>query len=288
LSKIVLALCLLVFTGGALQAKLFLGVTLENTSSTLTSQLGLKDGQGLIISGVIPHNAAQKAGIQKGDILIRMANQEIFSVRQLSGLMSGYEAGDNVEVVVLRKGREVVLNVTMQERQRGPSSNSGGTAPESYEIEVETSSENLGFLENLEINLEQLERELEKIDENADDISKEVEKKVKIAVARATEAAAAAIARSAIGEKIAESRKTMVFESDEGTLMVEVSPEGRHITALNPQGEVIYDGLIDDPEKTDSLPSNVRKQLENLDKRTSELQRKGSLSLEVTVEEEES
>ncbi len=68
-------------------------------------------GKGLKIDGVREEGPAAKAGIQAGDVLVKLGSTE---VKDIYGYMEGlgkFEAGDETTVVVLRDGKEVKLKV---------------------------------------------------------------------------------------------------------------------------------------------------------------------------------
>lgn len=74
--------------------------------------------KGVLLAGVRPGGAADRAGMKKGDILVRLGKSEIASVEDLMFVLSGSKPGELVPAVVIREGRETKLDVTFQESQR--------------------------------------------------------------------------------------------------------------------------------------------------------------------------
>jgi Tol biopolymer transport system component len=74
--------------------------------------------KGVLLSGVRPGGAADKAGMRKGDILVRLGKSEIASVEDLMFVLNGSKPGETVPAVVLRDGKETKLEVTFQEAAR--------------------------------------------------------------------------------------------------------------------------------------------------------------------------
>lgn len=70
------------------------------------------DGKGMRIDGVTDGKPASKAGIQKGDIVIQFGETKIGSTMDYMKGLSSYKIGDTVEVIILRNGKEIKLNVT--------------------------------------------------------------------------------------------------------------------------------------------------------------------------------
>lgn len=71
--------------------------------------------KGVLLSGVRPGSAADKGGLRKGDVLIRLGKSEVGSVEDLMFVLNASKPGETVPAVVLREGKEVKLEVTFQE-----------------------------------------------------------------------------------------------------------------------------------------------------------------------------
>jgi hypothetical protein len=74
--------------------------------------------KGVLLSGVRAGGAAEKGGMKKGDVLIRLGKSEIGSVEDLMFVLNSSKPGETVPAVVIRDGKEVKLEVTFQESQR--------------------------------------------------------------------------------------------------------------------------------------------------------------------------
>ncbi len=68
-------------------------------------------GKGLKLDGVQEAGPAAKAGMQAGDVIIRMGDMEIKDIYGYMEGLSHYNAGDKTEVVLLREGKEVKVVV---------------------------------------------------------------------------------------------------------------------------------------------------------------------------------
>jgi Peptidase family M28/PA domain/PDZ domain/WD40-like Beta Propeller Repeat len=76
--------------------------------------------KGVLLSGVRPGGAAEKGGMRKGDILVRLGKSEIASVEDLMFVLNSSKPGETVPAVVIRDGKEVKLEVTFQEAGARP------------------------------------------------------------------------------------------------------------------------------------------------------------------------
>jgi Tol biopolymer transport system component len=70
--------------------------------------------KGVLLAGVRAGGAAEKGGMRKGDILIRLGKSEIGSVEDLMYVLNASKPGETVPAVVLRDGKETKLEVTFQ------------------------------------------------------------------------------------------------------------------------------------------------------------------------------
>lgn len=68
-------------------------------------------GQGLKIDGVMDDRTAAKAGIQKGDVVIKMGGIKIEDIYAYMDELAKYESGDKTTVVVKRGEEEIELEV---------------------------------------------------------------------------------------------------------------------------------------------------------------------------------
>ncbi|HEY3265907.1 MAG TPA: PDZ domain-containing protein [Armatimonadota bacterium] len=83
---------------------------------------GSTSEKGVLIGGVLPGSPADKAGVKAGDMLVRLAGQDV-SVRfmeqmpQFNQLVAALPIGQPVEAVLLRAGQEAKVSLTPQVRE---------------------------------------------------------------------------------------------------------------------------------------------------------------------------
>jgi S1-C subfamily serine protease len=73
---------------------------------------------GMLLAGVRPGGAAEKAGLLRGDILVRLGASEIKSVEDLMFVLNASKPGETVRAVVMRDGKPLEVEVTFQESAR--------------------------------------------------------------------------------------------------------------------------------------------------------------------------
>ena len=77
-----------------------------------------EDGRGARIVTVLEDSAAEEAGLRDGDVITGLNGEEIGDSRDLIHSMHGLEAGDEVELEILRDGRVETLRVELGEHPR--------------------------------------------------------------------------------------------------------------------------------------------------------------------------
>lgn len=93
----------------------YIGVTCMNVESSAAQLYGIPTGA--FVDSVEEGGPAEKAGIQKGDIIIKLDGQTISGKEDLVGKLEYYEAGETVDVVISRaeagEYKEQTVSVTL-------------------------------------------------------------------------------------------------------------------------------------------------------------------------------
>ncbi len=72
----------------------------------------LFDGEGMRLDGVKEDRPAKIAGIEKGDVIIKMGPYEVKTMMNYMECLGKFEVGQKVKVTVLRDGKEILKEVT--------------------------------------------------------------------------------------------------------------------------------------------------------------------------------
>ena len=91
-----------------------LGVAGTELNSDTAEKLHIKQTEGFYIDNVEDDSGAEKAGLKKGDIITQMDNIKIRTFSDLSGHINTKRPNDNVNVVILRDGKEKEISVKLQ------------------------------------------------------------------------------------------------------------------------------------------------------------------------------
>jgi serine protease Do len=91
----------------------WLGVGIQDLDEDLARSFGLKSTRGALVSGVLPAGPAAKAGLKSGDVLLKVAGQEVRDANHLRHLVAGIEPKKKVRLEVFREKQSIEVEVTI-------------------------------------------------------------------------------------------------------------------------------------------------------------------------------
>jgi Do/DeqQ family serine protease len=94
-----------------------LGVEGGELNSLASKELGVSQTQGFYINKVQKKSGAEKSGLQKGDIIIKLDNQNIATYADLSGYINTKRPNDKVDVTFIREGKNKVAPVILSKNE---------------------------------------------------------------------------------------------------------------------------------------------------------------------------
>lgn len=83
---------------------------------TIPDYAGPPDAGGVLLAGVRPGSAAEKAGLRRGDTLVALGKTELKSLHDFMFVLNGAKPGQTMTVRVRREGKLLELPVTFEER----------------------------------------------------------------------------------------------------------------------------------------------------------------------------
>ncbi|MFL9844802.1 Do family serine endopeptidase [Flavobacterium rhizosphaerae] len=94
-----------------------LGVEGGELNSNVSKELGVSDTQGFYVNRVVERSGAEKAGLKKGDVIIKVDNKNIYGFADLNAAIITKRPNDVVKVTVHRDGEEVTLPVKLSKNE---------------------------------------------------------------------------------------------------------------------------------------------------------------------------
>jgi serine protease Do len=93
----------------------WLGVSIQDITSDLAEEFGVKDLKGALVSGVLKGSPAEKAGIKQGDVILEYNGKVVDDTGHLRNMVSQTAIGSTVTVKLLRHKKELEVKVKVAE-----------------------------------------------------------------------------------------------------------------------------------------------------------------------------
>ncbi len=97
----------------------YLGVHIQDMSADLAKYFNVDAGDGVLITDVEEDSPAEAAGIKAGDIFAEIDGETIESSDDVVDILSDYDPEDEVELTVIRSGKEQKIKVELEESRFG-------------------------------------------------------------------------------------------------------------------------------------------------------------------------
>lgn len=96
----------------------FLGASTQDVTSLLAKLFRLPDVKGAIITDLMPKGSAERAGLKRGDVVVRFDGKEIVDPGRLQNLIGVSPIGSKHRLDIVREGRLEQVELTIQEAPR--------------------------------------------------------------------------------------------------------------------------------------------------------------------------
>lgn len=94
----------------------YLGIRIQALNEDLADSLGIAHNRGEFIQAVEPGGAAAKAGIQAGDVVLKVNGKEVSPDQTLSYLVANTPPGTRIPIDLIRNGRPMTVQATVARR----------------------------------------------------------------------------------------------------------------------------------------------------------------------------
>jgi serine protease Do len=93
----------------------WLGVSIQDVTSDLADEFGVKDLKGALVSGVMKKSPAEQAGIRQGDVILQYNGKVVEDTGHLRNMVSQTPINTTVKVKLQRAKKEVEVEVVIVE-----------------------------------------------------------------------------------------------------------------------------------------------------------------------------
>ena len=82
--------------------------------------MGLDHDTGVILCDIVPHGAAEAAGVEPGDIIVSMDGKPLRESRELAAIVFQHAIGDEVTLDIQRKKERLTIKVAVLVKPQSP------------------------------------------------------------------------------------------------------------------------------------------------------------------------
>ena len=97
----------------------WLGVRIQPVDDAIADSLGLGKARGALVAGIDDKGPAKPAGLMAGDVIVKFDGKDVKESRDLPRLVASMPVGQQVDVVIVRKGQEMTKSVTLGRLEDG-------------------------------------------------------------------------------------------------------------------------------------------------------------------------
>jgi len=263
----------------------WLGLSTEEASEALASQLGLSSGEGLVVNYVAPDSPAAKAGFRKNDVLVELDDQLLVHPAQFRKLVQMHKEGDTVRLAIYRGGKKQSISVTLGKTIASRVLLQDDRLWEGNLRELQHELGDLHIGESVREQIRELQKDLSRSGLDKERVKLEIERSVEQTRQAIQDAlrsltntnlrvgpfvkelddlarAGVVVGKGAtvVMKNDSKSVKTMVKNDETGTYVIVATPN-KCLTAHDKDGKLLFDGDIETPEQQQKVPGEVWKKV---------------------------
>src|SRR5579884_474103 len=95
----------------------WLGVGIQPLTAELAGKFGVKEGEGVLVNEVFDGDPASKAGVQPGDVILKVDGITVDTPNSLARVIAGLVPGKKANLEILRDGKKKLLPIELVERK---------------------------------------------------------------------------------------------------------------------------------------------------------------------------
>lgn len=228
----------------------FLGVDAMPMRPDAWRDLNLKPGTAVMIRRIGPGTPADEAGLKSGDVLVKLNDQLLINPQQLAVLVRTFAPGDVVTLHVLRDGATMKLQATLAGRVLAPQVPMRRVQPAAPFGDLDAMFDQLRgpgfdpFMPGMDMRdmFDQMQR---RMFEQRDEMQRMMDQM-----------------RDRLGEQGMQS--LISINDGEHAIQLRSNGQDKHLRVTTQQGEVLFDGPLDENGQAEGLPKPVQEKVDEL------------------------
>ncbi|MGE5401660.1 MAG: Do family serine endopeptidase [Ignavibacteriales bacterium] len=94
----------------------YIGVMIGEVDAPTAKAIGLDKARGIMVQGITPGGAAEKADVKQGDVILKIDGRDVNEPGDLQSYVASKSAGTKVNLTLFRDGKEIERTVTLKAR----------------------------------------------------------------------------------------------------------------------------------------------------------------------------
>jgi S1-C subfamily serine protease len=83
----------------------WLGVKIQDIDTALAESFKLKSTDGVVVTNIVLNGPADKAGLDRGDVITHIADKKVHDVHETLDQISQHKPGEQINITIIRNGK---------------------------------------------------------------------------------------------------------------------------------------------------------------------------------------
>lgn len=101
---------------GKIDRDFYTGLSVQDVDERIASYFNLKDARGVIVTGILKNSPASEAGLETGDLILKVDNYRISNRNILLGVLQEFRSGQTITLEVLRDNKTITKQMYLQRK----------------------------------------------------------------------------------------------------------------------------------------------------------------------------
>jgi serine protease Do len=101
---------------GKIDREFYTGLSVQDVDERIASYFNLKDARGVIVTGILKNSPASDAGIETGDLILKVDNFRISNRNILLGVLQEFRSGQTITLEVLRDNKTITKQMYLKRK----------------------------------------------------------------------------------------------------------------------------------------------------------------------------
>jgi serine protease Do len=110
----------------------WLGVGIQPMTPELAEKFSVKEGEGVLVNEVFKGDPAEQGGVQPGDIILKVDDEQVGTTNTLARVIAGYFPGSHIRIELIRNGKKQQIEMTLGEKKGDATTVSIPAAPKLF------------------------------------------------------------------------------------------------------------------------------------------------------------